>query len=229
MIGLSGGIAGVGLAATRLQHSTIVSRTTDDTELELEQQVRISGDESEDDGFPDAIYTIASTHEGAAVRLTRSGLDRIGASDSSTATVGGQAVHPEVGVGLSLGGDPAMATCQRLGTFWLLVPFMSGGLAYATAVTLRRNDILESVGVSLLAGIVAFSSGDSQVGLATGPLENLFRIELGLPGITLLALGAAGRAWGRERDQEPYGRVQSRPLSVYRRAGAGSALLETIL
>ncbi|ADD05538.1 transport protein (probable substrate phosphate/sulfate) [Natrialba magadii ATCC 43099] len=179
-----------------------------------------------------------------------------------------------VGVGLSLGGDPAMATYQRLGTFWLLVPFMSGGLAYATAVTLRRDDIPESVGVPLLAaivgaivanirlgaipdpaaeqgtlarflsqpfgggpvlvgdvdlgmifvtigigalafywirkhvldsvdhgirsfllvlgGIVAFSSGGSQVGLATGPLENLFRIELGLPGITLLALGATG-------------------------------------
>lgn len=144
VIGLSGGIAGVGLAAAGLQHSTIVSGTddettawqpidddgdcnmmpsweitleettadwstrsnsskycsvpcgtTDDTELELGQQVRISAGESGDDGFPDAIYTIVSTHEGAAVRLTQSGLDRIGASDSSTATVGGQAVHPE--------------------------------------------------------------------------------------------------------------------------------------
>ncbi|TYT63691.1 inorganic phosphate transporter [Natrialba swarupiae] len=179
-----------------------------------------------------------------------------------------------VGVGLSLGGDPAFDTYQRLGTFWLLVPIMSGGLAYTTAVVLRRDDVPESVGVPLLAGvvgtivanvrlgvipdptadqgtiarffsrqfgggptlvadvdlgtvlvtivlgvlafywvrtrilasveegirsfllvlggIVAFSSGGSQVGLATGPLENLFRVELGLPAITLLALGAAG-------------------------------------
>ncbi|ELY54849.1 inorganic phosphate transporter [Natronolimnohabitans innermongolicus] len=179
-----------------------------------------------------------------------------------------------VGVGLSLGGDPALATYQRLGTFWVMVPFMSGGLAYATGVTLRRDDIPESVGVPLLGalvgaivanirlgaipdpaadqgtlarfvsrqfgggptlaagvdlgtvlvtvavgalafywirkrvlvsvddgirsfllvlgGIVAFSSGGSQVGLATGPLENLFRVELGLPGIVLLALGASG-------------------------------------
>lgn len=44
----------------------------------------------------------------------------------------------------------------------------------------------------VLGGIVAFSSGGSQVGLATGPLENLFRVELGLPGIVLLAIGAAG-------------------------------------
>ncbi|PCR92010.1 inorganic phosphate transporter [Natrinema ejinorense] len=179
-----------------------------------------------------------------------------------------------VGVGLSLGGDPAMATYRRLGTFWLLVPIMSGGLAYATATILRRDDVPETVGVPLLAGvvgaivanvrlgvipdptadqgtlagfvarqfgggpmlasgvdlgtaivtigvgvlafywvrervrvsvesgirsfllvlggIVAFSSGGSQVGLATGPLENLFRVELGLPGILLLAIGATG-------------------------------------
>ena len=179
-----------------------------------------------------------------------------------------------VGVGLSLGGDPAMATYRRLGTFWLLVPIMSGGLAYATATILRRDDVPETVGVPLLAGlvgaivanvrlgvipdptaaqgtlagfvarligggptlaagidlgtalvtvgagalafvwvrrrvrasvergirsfllvlggIVAFSSGGSQVGLATGPLENLFRAQLGLPGFLLLGLGAVG-------------------------------------
>ena len=179
-----------------------------------------------------------------------------------------------VGVGLSLGGEPAMDTYRRLGIFWLLVPIMSGGLAYSTATVLRRDDVPETVGVPLLAGIVgaivanvrlgvipdptaeqgtfaeyvarlfgggpslaagvdlgtglvtigvgvlafywvrervrvsvedgirsfllvlggivAFSSGGSQVGLATGPLENLFRTELGLPGVLLLAIGAAG-------------------------------------
>ncbi|WP_455447980.1 anion permease [Natrinema thermotolerans] len=179
-----------------------------------------------------------------------------------------------IGVGLSLGGDPAIATYRRLGIFWALVPVMSGGLAYATATILRRDDVPETVGVPLLAGIVgaivanvrlgvipdptaaqgtlagfvsrqfgggptlaagidlgtalvtvgagllafflvrervrvsvedgirsfllvlggivAFSSGGSQVGLATGPLENLFRVELGLPGILLLAIGATG-------------------------------------
>jgi phosphate/sulfate permease len=44
----------------------------------------------------------------------------------------------------------------------------------------------------LLGSVVAFSSGGSQVGLATGPLENLYGTELGLPGIVLLALGATG-------------------------------------
>jgi phosphate/sulfate permease len=178
-----------------------------------------------------------------------------------------------VGVGLSLGGDPAIDTYRRIVTFWALVPPVSGGLAYLTATLLRRDDIPETVGVPLLAAlvggivanvqlsvipsppgvaqssiaefvaravetptaagidpvavlvtlaaaavsfrfmrkrtresvdrgirtflvllgsVVAFSSGGSQVGLATGPLENLYGTELGLPGVVLLALGATG-------------------------------------
>ncbi len=177
-----------------------------------------------------------------------------------------------VGVGLSLGGDPAFDTYRRIGTFWLLVPPVSGGLAYGTAVLLRRDDVPDTVAVPLLAGavagiianvrlgviphperaqgsvaeaistlvggpavggvdvvvvavtalfaaggfvvirrrtqasvrdgirtfllvlgsVVAFSSGGSQVGLATGPLENLYGVELGLPAIALLGVGATG-------------------------------------
>jgi PiT family inorganic phosphate transporter len=44
----------------------------------------------------------------------------------------------------------------------------------------------------VLGSIVAFSSGGSQVGLATGPLENLYVTELGLPSIVLLGLGSVG-------------------------------------
>ena len=176
-----------------------------------------------------------------------------------------------IGVGLSLGGDPVFGTYQRIALFWMLVPPVSGGLAYLTATILRRDDIPETVGVPLLAAVVggiianiqlsiipapagesqgtiaglarlavdsqvvttvasvvitvliaavsfqfirlrtqdsvdrgiktflvvlgsvvAFSSGGSQVGLATGPLENLYQVELGAPGILLLGLGAVG-------------------------------------
>ncbi len=178
-----------------------------------------------------------------------------------------------VGVGLSLGGDPATDTYRQIALFWALVPPVSGGLAYLTATLLRRDDIPEPVSVPLLAAvvggivaniqlgvipsppdsaqssvagvvarsvetptaagvdvlavlvtlgaaavsfwfvrrqtlqsvdrgiqtflvllgsIVAFSSGGSQVGLATGPLENLYSAELGLPGIVLLTIGATG-------------------------------------
>jgi len=178
-----------------------------------------------------------------------------------------------VGVGLGLGGDPAVDTYRRIATFWVLVPPVSGGLAYLTATLLRRDDVPETVGVPLLAAVVggilanvqlgvipsgpgaeqaslagflarvvpaptvagvdplvptasllaaaasfvfvrrrtqasvergirtflvvlgavvAFSSGGSQVGLATGPLEDLYATELGLPGVALLAVGASG-------------------------------------
>jgi phosphate/sulfate permease len=177
-----------------------------------------------------------------------------------------------IGVGLSLGGDPAFGTYRRIGIFWALVPPTSGGLAYVTAMVLRRDDVPDTIGIPLLAaavgailahvrlgviphptrnegtlaeavafalgrptvfgvdivgivvtllvalvgfqvirrrteasvddgirtfllalgGVVAFSSGGSQVGLATGPLENLYGVELGLPSVVLLALGASG-------------------------------------
>lgn len=178
-----------------------------------------------------------------------------------------------VGVGLSLGGDPAITTYQEIVIFWALVPPVSGGMAFASAKLLRRDDIPETIGVPLLAAlvggilvninlgvipstgdadqgtfagfvartidvqtvgpvdpvvilttgfmagisflfirrqtqasvergvqtflvilgsVVAFSSGGTQVGLATGPLENLYRVELGLPGIALLGVGASG-------------------------------------
>lgn len=177
-----------------------------------------------------------------------------------------------VGVGLSLGGDPAFSTYREIGTFWLLVPPTSGGIAYLTATILRRDDVPDTVSIPLLAAVVggilanvrlgviphphraqgsiaeavaltvggptilgidvlvplitvlfgvlgfgwmrqrtkasvqngirsfllvlgsavAFSSGGSQVGLATGPLENLYGVELGLPGIALLGVGATG-------------------------------------
>ncbi len=42
-----------------------------------------------------------------------------------------------------------------------------------------------------LGAVVAFSSGGSQVGLATGPLEPLFT-DLGVPGVALLVLGGTG-------------------------------------
>ncbi|SEL34722.1 inorganic phosphate transporter [Haloferax larsenii] len=182
-----------------------------------------------------------------------------------------------IGVGLSLGGDPVFDTYRRIGTFWVLVPPVSGTLAYVTATLLRRDDIPETMSVPLLAAVVggilanvrlgvipsapgseqgslsgfiartvtdvqilsglvpsdavaaavtlglaamsfqfirrrtqqsveggvrtfliglgsvvAFSSGGSQVGLATGPLETLYGTELGLPSFVLLGVGAIG-------------------------------------
>jgi phosphate/sulfate permease len=68
----------------------------------------------------------------------------------------------------------------------------------AVAFRYLRGRMLEDVDAGIrmfllvLGSVVAFSSGGSQVGLATGPLENLARGELGLPAIALLAFGASG-------------------------------------
>jgi len=184
-----------------------------------------------------------------------------------------------VGVGLGLGGDPSWGKYLEIGLFWLAVGPFAGGVAYATATVLRRDDVPEAVGVPLLAAVVcgvvanmrlsllpgddgtstvagvvstqvgptpgvasydlatalttlavaaagfaamrrataadpergirrflvglgalvAFSSGGSQVGLATGPLESLFETALstpatvpGGPSTVLLALGGLG-------------------------------------
>ncbi|RKD93679.1 phage replication-related protein YjqB (UPF0714/DUF867 family) [Halopiger aswanensis] len=75
------------------RYCSVPCETTEGTALERGQQIRIAADDASG-GFPDAVYTIVSTHEGTAVRLTQGGLERIGASDSAAATLGGRAVHP---------------------------------------------------------------------------------------------------------------------------------------
>jgi PiT family inorganic phosphate transporter len=59
-----------------------------------------------------------------------------------------------VGVGLALGGDPAWAKYQEIGTLWVLVPFVGGGISYTTARLLRNERIPELALVPALAGLV---------------------------------------------------------------------------
>jgi len=59
-----------------------------------------------------------------------------------------------VGAGLAMGGAPAWGKYQEIATLWVLVPFVGGGIAYGTAVTLRDERVPEGVAVPLLAGIV---------------------------------------------------------------------------
>jgi PiT family inorganic phosphate transporter len=59
-----------------------------------------------------------------------------------------------VGVGLALGGDPAWAKYREIATLWVLVPFVGGGIAYATARLLRNERIPELALVPVLAGVV---------------------------------------------------------------------------
>ncbi|QCW02624.1 inorganic phosphate transporter [Natrinema pallidum] len=66
----------------------------------------------------------------------------------------------------------------------------------AVGVTYRQLDKDVTTGINriliALALVVVFTSGGTQVGLATGPLEPVFSSALGLPGLYLLALGGLG-------------------------------------
>ena len=87
---------------------------------------------------------------------------------------------PELLFGYTL--TPAVASVVvGLVTFWALRRTMQRSVA-----TGIRHFLVG------LGALVAFSSGGSQVGLATGPLETLFRTELGLPDVVLLVLGGTG-------------------------------------
>ncbi|MFD1513970.1 inorganic phosphate transporter [Halomarina rubra] len=59
-----------------------------------------------------------------------------------------------VGVGLAMGGDPAWAKYREISTLWVLVPFVGGGAAYATARLLRSDRVPERGVVLALAALV---------------------------------------------------------------------------
>ncbi|MWG34460.1 inorganic phosphate transporter [Halomarina oriensis] len=59
-----------------------------------------------------------------------------------------------VGVGLAMGGDPAWAKYREISTLWVLVPFVGGGTAYATARLLRSDRVPERAVLLALAALV---------------------------------------------------------------------------
>src|SRR6056297_3281424 len=117
-----------------------------------------------------------------------------------------------VGVGLSLGGTPAFDTYRRIVTFWILVPPISGGLAYMTATLLRRDDIPETVGVPLLAAVVGGIVANVQLSIIPAPegatqnsLAGFASMLVGLPGVGVVAtlvLAAVSFLFIRRRTQQ---------------------------
>ncbi len=59
-----------------------------------------------------------------------------------------------VGVGLGLGGSPVWPKYVEIGTLWLLVPFVGGGIAYATARVLRHESAPERYTIPILGAII---------------------------------------------------------------------------
>ncbi|PSQ53796.1 anion permease [Halobacteriales archaeon SW_8_65_20] len=82
-----------------------------------------------------------------------------------------------VGSGLALGLGPAWPKYVEIASLWLLVPFVGGGIAFATAKLLRDERVSESLavpGLAFLVGVVLaniefvlLGSADSGRGIAT--------------------------------------------------------------
>jgi PiT family inorganic phosphate transporter len=91
-----------------------------------------------------------------------------------------------VGVGLALGGAPAWAKYRQVGAVWALTPFVGGGIAYAIASLLPREDVPEHLSVPLLAGAVG------------AVLANVRFAYLGPDGTAGSLAGATQRALGTD-------------------------------
>ncbi|MFC6962726.1 inorganic phosphate transporter [Halocatena marina] len=59
-----------------------------------------------------------------------------------------------IGVGLALGGHPAWAAYIEIGTLWVLIPFVGGGIAYLTGRLLRCDSISEHHSIPVLGAVV---------------------------------------------------------------------------
>jgi PiT family inorganic phosphate transporter len=60
-----------------------------------------------------------------------------------------------VGVGLAMGGQPAVDKYLEIATLWVLVPFVGGGVAYGTARILRNDSVRNERSVPALGMIVS--------------------------------------------------------------------------
>ena len=139
--------------------------------------------------------------------LTAAGLVAIGVFTGYPIATAFTVTGAVVGVGLALGGDPAWAKYQQIVTLWVLVPFVGGGVAYATARTLRSERVAERVAVPLLGALVGAlvatiqfallgdGDGPRSIAQATGDLLALppvAGIDSGVVVATLLAALLAG-------------------------------------
>jgi inorganic phosphate transporter, PiT family len=120
-----------------------------------------------------------------------------------------------VGVGLALGGTPAWPKYQQIVTLWILTPFVGGGIAYATARGLRREDVAERTSIPLLGALVGIiianigfvflgppgeSTSIAQSVAGHLSLPAVAGIELGVVLASLVLAGLIGFALRRELD-----------------------------
>ncbi|WP_226013415.1 inorganic phosphate transporter [Halomicrobium salinisoli] len=119
-----------------------------------------------------------------------------------------------VGVGLALGGTPVWSKYLQIGSVWVLTPFVGGGVAYAIASVLPREDVPEEYSVPLLAGLVGAVLANVEFAMlgpggTAGSLSRVVGRSLGVAGpavtatvtLAVAAAIAAVVAWDVGRDQ----------------------------
>ncbi|WP_226023807.1 inorganic phosphate transporter [Halomicrobium salinisoli] len=119
-----------------------------------------------------------------------------------------------VGVGLALGGTPVWSKYLQIGSVWVLTPFVGGGVAYAIASVLPREDVPEEYSVPLLAGLVGAVLANVEFAMlgpggTAGSLSGFVGRSLGVAGpavtatvtLAVAAAIAAVVAWDVGRDQ----------------------------
>lgn len=88
-----------------------------------------------------------------------------------------------VGVGLAMGGQPAVSKYVEIVTLWVTVPFVGGGIAFATTWVLHHDEMPEIRCILALAGIVGailaniefvlLAPGDEQASVASAIAQSL--------------------------------------------------------
>jgi PiT family inorganic phosphate transporter len=143
--------------------------------------------------------------------LTAGGLVAIGVFAGYPIATAFTVTGAVVGVGLALGGEPAWGKYQQIATLWVLVPFVGGGVAYATARLLRDERVSETLAVPLLGAFIGavvanieFSllrvNGEASSIAAAGADALVLPRLVGLePGIVLVTLAAATLVGGALR------------------------------
>lgn len=120
-----------------------------------------------------------------------------------------------IGVGLGLGGHPVWSTYIEIGTLWVLIPIVGGGVAYLTARVLRNDSVPERYSIPVLGGVVGLvlanipvtllrsDSGDASIaavvttGLPVSPLAGQGLVSLAIALLLALIL-----VWDLDSDVE---------------------------
>jgi len=122
-----------------------------------------------------------------------------------------------IGVGLALGGQPALMKYREIGALWIATPFIGGGISYTIARMLRHERVTERIAVPVLGGFVGLILANIRFSLlgpsgetasiagtvdAVVDLPRILGLNLDVVGVTMLIAGAiAGMLyWDSTRD-----------------------------